>query len=189
MPASPPMPQGRRQIDYRQASGVLAESWDCTVTMGQVGARLGLAKPTLYRLAGTKAALVRACTDAEGERLIGWLDAELAAANAVEPRAVVAAALRAVDRFASDSPGGFELLIERRGDDARRALERVEGHLGELLGRAASRPAAQSGPPELQAAALLGAVTAVVSRSRAAGRRLDAEAVAAALQVAFAGGD
>src|SRR5688572_7278333 len=57
----------RRQLDLRAASAVLAAGDE--VTMDDVAAHLRVAKPTLYRLAGSKAQLIRACIDAEAERL------------------------------------------------------------------------------------------------------------------------
>jgi AcrR family transcriptional regulator len=140
----------RRRLDLRAAASVLA---DGDATMAQVAGRLGVAKPTLYKLAGSRDALVRACVETEAERLLGHLHQH--------PIAV-----RAVAAFAQDSPGGFRLLFERRGPEAGEAVRRVETQLAEL---------AECDP--LRAAAQLGAAAAVVSRARATGVELTGSAL------------
>ena len=133
----------RRRLDLRAAAVVLA---DGDVTMAEVAQRLGVAKPTLYKLAGSRDELVRACVETEAERLLGHLHER--------PDDVV----RAVAAFADDSPGGFRLLFERRGPQADEAVRRAETRLAEL-----------ARCDELRAAALLGGAAAVVSRARADG--------------------
>jgi AcrR family transcriptional regulator len=132
----------RRRLDIRAAAAVLAEGG---VTMSEVAERLGLAKPTLYKLAGSRDELVRTCVETETERLLGHL----------HERAYV---MRAMAAFADDSPGGFRLLFERRGPEADDAVRRVETRLAELRGC-----------DDLRAAGLLGGAAAVVSRARANG--------------------
>jgi AcrR family transcriptional regulator len=158
----------RRQLDLRAAAAVLAEG---ELTMSEVAERLGVAKPTLYKLAGSKDELIRACVDAEAERVVGHLHEHLAGAST----AWVREALRAMAAYADDSPGGFRLLFERRGPDVQEALRRLEARLADLLRRNAAAH------PDLLAAALLGAAAAVVSRAHADGRVVDAEALAASL--------
>src|SRR4051794_3151060 len=130
----------RPRLDLRAAASALAEG---EPTMAQVAARLGVAKPTLYKLAGSREELVRTCVETEAERVLGHLvgrDADLAAVTG------------ALDAYARDSPGGFRLLFERRGPDVEDALRRLETRLGGLRG-----------------AALLGAAAAIVSRARVDG--------------------
>jgi len=158
----------RRHLDLRAAAAVLA---DGDPTMSEIAERLGVAKPTLYKLAGSKDELIRACIEAETERVAGHLHDRLSGASG----AWVPEALRAIAAYAEDSPGGFRLLFERRGPDVQDALRRLEARLAELLRRRA--PA----HPDLLAAALLGAAAAVVSRAHADGRVVDADALAAAL--------
>src|SRR6185503_2365027 len=134
------------------------------LTMAEVATRLGVAKPTLYKLAGSRDELEMACVDAETERLVGHVHEHLPA----EPAAP--AVLRAMVAYAADSPGGFRLLFERQGPVA--PLRRIERRVGALLSRADA---------DLAAAALVGASAAVVSRALAHGRELDAEALAIAL--------
>jgi AcrR family transcriptional regulator len=153
----------RRRLDLRAAAAVLA---DGEVTMAEVAGRLGVAKPTLYKLAGSRSELVRACIETETERLLGHLHERARADGGL------ADTVRAMEAYAEDSPGGFRLLFERRGDEVEAALRRIETRLAELL----RRPHA-----ELLAAALLGAAAAVVSRSRADGVAVDADAVASAM--------
>ena len=129
--------------------------------MAEVATELGVAKPTLYRLAGSKDQLVRACVDLEAERLLGHLHAvDMEATSAL---ATMSATLDAMRRFAQDSPGGFRLLFERRGPEAQQAVARVEAGLAALL-RRNGQPAERL---EIVAAGLLGAASAVVSRTQA----------------------
>jgi AcrR family transcriptional regulator len=135
----------RRRLDLKAAAAVLAE--DDGVTMAEVAARLGMAKPTLYRLAQSKDALRRACLDAEAERLLGHLHATL---DEDDP---LGGALHAMSAFAGESPGGFRLLFARPAADV---VDRLEQRVAEQLrGRE---------HPDLLAAAVLGAAAAVVSR-------------------------
>ncbi|HEX6944964.1 MAG TPA: TetR family transcriptional regulator [Casimicrobiaceae bacterium] len=143
----------RRQLDLRAAAAILA---DRDVTMTEVAARLGVAKPTLYKLASSRDELVRRCVETEAERLLGHLH---------EHEATPAGVLRAVEGYARDSPGGFRLLCERRAAEAEGALRRLESRLGEL---------ARS--DDLRGAALLGGAVAVVSRALADGLAIDAAA-------------
>jgi AcrR family transcriptional regulator len=100
----------RRRLDLRAAAAVLA---DGEVTMNDVAGRLGVAKPTLYKLAGSRAELLDTCVEAETERLLGHLHGAVGLAEVV----------RAVDAYERDSPGGFRLLQTRE-------LRRVEARLG-----------------------------------------------------------
>jgi AcrR family transcriptional regulator len=151
----------RRRLDLREAAAVLAEG---ELTMAEIATRLGVAKPTLYKLVGSRDELELACVDAETERLVGHVHEHLPADEAGP------AVLRAMVAYAADSPGGFRLLFERRGPAA--ALRRIERRVGDLL----RRPDA-----ELAAAALVGAAAGIVSRALAHGRELDADRLAAAL--------
>src|SRR3954447_894335 len=132
----------RRRLDLRAAAAVLA---DGEVTMSEVAGRLGVAKPTLYKLAGSRDALVRTCVETEAERLLGHLHAHDDAA-------------RAMAAYADDSRGGFRLLFGRRDAVAQEAVRRLETRLAQLRGMSA-----------LGAAAELGAAAAVVTRARADG--------------------
>jgi AcrR family transcriptional regulator len=132
--------------------------------MAEVAAELRLAKPTLYRLAGRKEQLVRACVDSEAERLLDHLHAQLAGSGEAMAIEVLTGTVRAVERYAHDSPGGFRLLFERRGPEAQDAIARLEAQLAALL-RDNGRPAHGL---QVVAAGLLGAATAVVARSQAA---------------------
>lgn len=142
-------------------------------TMAQVAAELDLAKPTLYKLSGSKDELLQACVDAETERLNGHLDDALLD---IGEAGSVSAVVDGVLRYAADSPGGFALLFERRGAQAGVALERVETRLAELLD--------DQGP---LAAALLGAASAVVSRTLRSGGAGDARALGRSLTASLAG--
>jgi AcrR family transcriptional regulator len=130
----------RPRLDLRAAASALA---DGEPTMAQVAARLGIAKPTLYKLAGSRDALVRTCVETEAERVLDHLygsDGDLAAVT------------RALEAYARDSPGGFRLLFERREPGAEEVVRRLETRLGGLRG-----------------AALLGAAAGIVSRAHVEG--------------------
>src|SRR3954451_6614627 len=150
-------PSMRRRLDLRAAAAVLA---DGEVTMSAVARRLGVAKPTLYKLAGSRAELLRACVETETERLLGHLH---------EHDHAPAGVLAAVAAYADDSPGGFSLLFVRGGPDTAPARRRVEARLAERLGD----PEA-----EVLAAALLGAAAGAVSRARTLNRVIDPAKIA-----------
>jgi len=130
----------RRSLDLRAAAAALA---DGEPTMAEIAARLGMAKPTLFKLAGSREALVRTCVETEAERALGHLFEHAGA------EATLAGVTAALDAYGRDSPGGFRLLFERRGRHVEGSLRRLETSLGGLRG-----------------AALLGAAAAVVSRAR-----------------------
>lgn len=132
-----------RRLDLRLAAAAIA---DGEPTMAEIARRLEVAKPTLYKLAGSRDELVRACVETETERLLGHLHAHEASGAGV---------LAAVAAYERDSPGGFRLLFARRSDHA---VRRAEARLAEQLGG-----------DVLRAAAWLGAAAAVVSRARADG--------------------
>jgi AcrR family transcriptional regulator len=170
------MPRGPRRLDHRAASAVLAQG--PTVTMSEVATQLGVAKPTLYRLAGSKEQLVRECVDAEAERLLDFLHGALADTEGASGLDMATAGLRAVERYADDSPGGFRLLFERRGPEAQDAVTRLEIRLAEMLRRNALQAGRSPRHTDLLGSALLGATVAIVSRALADGTPVDAEAVA-----------
>ena len=131
-----------RRLDLRVAAAAVA---DGEPTMTEIARRLRVAKPTLYKLARSRAELVRACVETEAERLLGHLHAH-------------EDALVAVDAYERDSPGGFRLLFERRPAEAAEAMRRVEARLAE-----------RGGGDVLRAAGRLGRAAAIVSRARAEG--------------------
>src|SRR3954452_7259172 len=95
------------RLDLRAAAAALG---DGEPTMAEVAARLGMAKPTLFKLAGSRDALVRSCVETDAERALGQLFA-----HAGRPGAGLPEVTAALDAYARESPGGFRLLFERRG--------------------------------------------------------------------------
>ena len=86
--------------------------------MAEVAARLGVAKPTLYQLAGSQDDLVRACVETEAERLLGHLHERVRGDDAARR-----ARCGRSSAYAADSPGGFRAALRarrgrRRGGDA-----------------------------------------------------------------------
>ena len=156
--------------------------------MAQVAATLGLAKPTLYRLARSKQELLRACVEAEAERLLDYLHGALTELDGARSGSAFAAGLRAVERYAGDSPGGFALLFEHRGREATHALGRVEARLATLLRACIGGADGELQRADLLAAALLGASAGVVSRALAQGGEIDGQAVADGVGSALARG-
>ena len=144
-------------LDLREAACALA---DGDLTMDALARRLGMAKPTLYRLATSKAQLIDTCLDAEAERFVDQV-------REAPPGRAFERILRAVDGYERDSPGGFRLLAERRAAGAELRLQRVEARLAELL------PA-----DRIAAAGLLAAAIAIVAATRRASEQLDAAAAA-----------
>lgn len=152
------------------------------VTMDTVARRLGLAKPTLYRLASSRAALVEMCVDAEAERVLDHLHAAYARGLGETPRERLAAGWVALLRHAEESPDGFGLLFSGRYPEARAAVRRIEDRLRDLIRRepASTAPAAAR-HPEVLAAAMLGAVAAVARRRLEDGAEPDPAALVASL--------
>ena len=142
----------------------LAEHPGPSITMAQIAARLRVAKPTLYKLAGSKAELLAACLDAEAERLLDHLREATSATEL----------LAALDRYRADSPGGFGLLLERPATGADVRVRRAEAWLADVLGR----------PPAI-AAALLHACARIVVAERREGRPVDAALLAGQLRAAL----
>jgi AcrR family transcriptional regulator len=139
------MPRPRKQLDFRAAAEALTAPGAETATMAAIARRLDVAKPTLYRMAGSREELVQLCVDAEAERLLEQLH-----------RADGVGGLLA---FVEDSPAGFRLLFDGRHPQARQAVRRVENRLGDDLRR--------QGAPQAQllAAGLIGLAAAVARRA------------------------
>ena len=156
------MAPDRRTLDIRAASAALADGPPEQVTMAGVARALGVAKPTLYRLARSRAELVEACVEAEGERLVEHLHAAFVAQGGLE-RSPGARVDHALEGFAADSPGGFALLFAAARPQARPAVRRAEDRLRELLRRTGQVHPPPGAP---QAAALLGAAAARLRRRR-----------------------
>ena len=154
----------RARLDLRAVARTLAEHPGDTITMAEIAGRLRVAKPTLYRMAGSKASLLDACLDAEAERLLD----HLRDAAALEPL------LGALESYAHDSPGGFALLFERPAPGAELRVRRVEGWLADRLHVRAGI-----------AAALLAAAAALVAAARREERSVDAAAAAGELAAAL----
>jgi AcrR family transcriptional regulator len=141
---SGPMPRPRKQLDFRAAAEALTAPGGEHATMAAIARRLDVAKPTLYRMAGSREELVQICIDAEAERLLEQIH-----------RAGAGGFLA----FAEDSPAGFALLFGGRYPEARQAVRRVENRLGDDLRRRGSSNA------HTLAAGLLGLVAGVARRA------------------------
>ena len=151
------------------------------VTMDTVARRLGLAKPTLYRLARSRSALVQMCVDAEAERVLDHMHAAYARGLGEEARERLAAGFLALLRHADESPAGFGLLFSGRYPEARPAVRRIEDRLRELIQREPVAGVPGVGHPEMLAAALLGAVAAVARRRAEDGPQPDPAELVASL--------
>jgi AcrR family transcriptional regulator len=139
------MPRPRKQLDFRAAAAALTAPGAETATMAAIARRLEVAKPTLYRMAGSREELVQLCVDAEAERLLEQVHR--------------AGGVSGFLAFVEDSPAGFALLFDGRYPQARPAVRRVENRLGDDLRR--------RGVPQAQtlAAGLLGLAAGVARRA------------------------
>jgi AcrR family transcriptional regulator len=146
----------KRELDLREAASVLASE---DLTMAEIATRLGVAKPTLYRLARSRAELVQACVDAEAERLLDHLYAAFGRGGSP-----LEATLDALRRHRADSPGGIRLLFGGRHPESRAAVRRIEDRTHDLLRREA-RAKNEDPPPPETARAALGAAAAVTLRA------------------------
>jgi len=145
------MARPRKQLDFRAAAEALTAPGAEHATMAAIAERLEVAKPTLYRMAGSREELVQICVDAEAERLLEQV-------HRAQP-------LDGFLRFAEDSPAGFLLLFGGRYPEARQAVRRVENRVRDVLRRelrAAGRPARRA---ELLAAGVLGLAAGVARRA------------------------
>jgi AcrR family transcriptional regulator len=147
------MPRPRKQLDFRAAAEALTAPGGESATMAAIARRLDVAKPTLYRMAGSREELVQLCVDAEAERLLEQLHR--------------AGGIRGFCDFVADSPAGFTLLFGGRHPQARQAVRRVENRLGDDLRR--------QGVPRAQtlAAGLIGLAAGVARRAIEDGTPLD----------------
>jgi len=159
------MARPRKQLDFRAAAEALTAPGAEAATMAAIARRLDVAKPTLYRMAGSREELVQLCIDAEAERLLeqihraGGIDGFLA--------------------FVGDSPAGFTLLFGGSYPQARQAVRRVENRLGEAMRRHGVSDA------QTHAAGLLGLAAGVARRALEHGvslRSVDLQAILEKMQ-------
>lgn len=147
------MARARKHLDLQAVAEALTDPRNERVDMETIAARLGVAKPTLYRMAGGRDDLIALSIDAEAERL-------LAAIHSRGPAGFF--------EFAEQAPAGFLVLFGGRYPEAHKAIRRIELMLVRRLGGA--------GPDAAVAAtAFLGAAAALTSRALAAGRPVKAE--------------
>jgi len=141
----PDLPRPRKQLDFRAAAEALTAPGAESATMASIARRLEVAKPTLYRMAGSREELVQLCVDAEAERLLEQLHR--------------AGGIAGFLAFVEDSPAGFTLLFGGRHPQARQAVRRVENRLRDDMHR--------RGVPQAQsvAAGLLGLAASVARRA------------------------
>ena len=108
------MARPRKQLDFRAVAEALTDPHVERASMADVARRLGIAKPTLYRMAGSRHELISISIDAEAERLLEQIHHGGALA---------------FFEFARESPAGFVLLFGDRYPEARHAVRRVENRL------------------------------------------------------------
>ena len=141
------MARQRKQLDFRAVAEALTHPSIDRVSMADIARRLGVAKPTLYRMAGSREELIAISIDAEAERLVERI-------HRGGPPAVF--------QFARESPAGFALLFGDRYPEARQAVRRVENRLA----RDSS---------DVAAAGLLGLVAGMARRAMEDGVLAEAE--------------
>jgi AcrR family transcriptional regulator len=101
-------------MDFRALAQALTDPTQERVSMAEVARRLRVAKPTLYRMAGSREELIAISIDAEAERLLEEIHRD---------------GVPGIFRFAGESPAGFALLFGDRYPEARKAVRRVENRL------------------------------------------------------------
>jgi AcrR family transcriptional regulator len=181
------MPRPRKQLDFRAAAEALTAPDAEAVTMAAIARRLEIAKPTLYRMAGSREELIAVCVDAEAERLLQQIHRGFGPSGA-PPAERLAEGLRGFLRFAEDSPAGFLLLFGGRYPEARQAVRRVENRLRDVLQRETRGSKRSAAHAALLAAALLGLAAAVARRAIEDGVALDSPRLPAVLGRALAEG-
>jgi AcrR family transcriptional regulator len=167
------MPPPRKQLDFRAAAEALTAPGAERATMAQIARRLDVAKPTLYRMAGSREELVQLCVDAEAERLLAQIHRGFGPADA-QPAERLAEGFRGFFRFVQDSPAGFLLLFGGRYPEARQAVRRVENRLRDVLARETRGTGRGPAPADVLAAGLLGLGAGVARRTIEDGLALDA---------------
>jgi AcrR family transcriptional regulator len=168
------MARPRKKLDLVAVAETLAATSADRVTMDRLADLLNVAKPTLYRMAGSREELIAICIDAEAERLLEYIHGGGGG---------VASGFRAILRFADDSPSGFLLLFGGGYPEARMAVRRVESRLADLLKREArKKPHPDVAHPEVLAAGLVGLASGAARRAAEDHVPLDAEALAAELE-------
>jgi AcrR family transcriptional regulator len=142
--------RARRQLDLRAVAEALTDPSAERVDMDAIASRLGVAKPTLYRMGGTREELIALSIDAEAERL-------LEAVHRDGPNGFFT--------FAEEAPAGFLMLFGGRYPQARQAVRRVEHMVGRSM----------RGSAPATAVAFVAAAAALVSHAIANGGRVRAE--------------
>jgi len=166
------MPRPRKQLDFRAAAEALTAPGGERATMAAIARRLEVAKPTLYRMAGSREELVQICVDAEAERLLEQLHRGLGQRDAA-PAERLAEGFRGFFGFVEDSPAGFMLLFGGRHPEARQAVRRVENRVRDVLQRELRPSGRGAWPAEALAAGLLGLAAGVARRTVEDGAPLD----------------
>lgn len=147
------MARARTQLDLRAVAEALTEPASERVDMDAIARRLGVAKPTLYRMAGSRDELIALSIDAETERL-------LEAVHRHGPEGFFT--------FASEAPAGFLLLFGGRYPQARHAIRRVEHMIARRLREAGAHA-------EPASVAFVAGAAALVARAVESGGPIEAE--------------
>jgi AcrR family transcriptional regulator len=167
-----PMPRPRKQLDFRAAAEALTAPGAERATMAAIARRLDVAKPTLYRMAGSREELLQICVDAEAERLLEQIHRGFGPQDA-PPAERLAEGFRGFFRFVQDSPAGFVLLFGGRYPEARQAVRRVENRVRDVLQRETRAAGRSDVHAEVLAAGLLGLAAGVARRAVEDGVPLD----------------
>ena len=150
------MARPRKQLDYGAVAEALTAGAAESATMDGIARRLNVAKPTLYRMAGSREELIAICVDAAAERLLEGIHRD---------------GIGGFRSFAEESPAGFLLLFGGRYPEARMAVRRVENRLADTF-RRAQKSSDGLVDAELLAAGLLGLAAGMARRAEEDGASL-----------------
>jgi AcrR family transcriptional regulator len=130
-----------RQV-LAQAERLFAEQGFTATSMNELSRRVGVSKPVVYALVGSKNELYRRCVDRMSAALA--VQVAEAAASAAEPRRQVEAATLAFFRFVAERRGLWESLAPYKGPFAADA-DAIRDRQNQLVARLIRSAAERSG--------------------------------------------
>ena len=164
------MARARKQLDFQALAAALTDPSVDPPDMAGIARRLGVAKPTLYRMTGSREELIALSIDAEAERLLEAMHHD---------------GTDGFFTFVADNPAGFLLLFGGRYPASRQAVRRVENRVRDGLRRDPDRRE-DLGPADVAnvAAGIVALAAAIGLRAVESGRPIKAERLRSDFDVA-----